>query len=316
MRRNACLAIGVGLLLSVTAASAQPKRIIILRHAEKIDGGDLCATGQLRAEALSKQYLGRSAKDPLFQGGEPAAFYAITGHTRETIEPSANEWNLKVIHPKGHGGEDKDDWENEWTQTAARDALTAPEYDGKIVVMTWEHNHIASDRSDPENTLRHLLKIDEYAAAHPNSIPKNWCGLNYDFFWIVDYADPANPSVPSKVTIVKQTFDDPRIPQNDWLKAELDFGVPGLHADPLLPGRLTSRFGRFAGKTARARKSIARSRPRPASSGLRRRRRNNAERPPSVPTSRSLRPRRPLRCEERARRRPRRTRPAFRSATP
>ena len=78
---------------------------------------------------------------------------AIPG--RPSNRPPTNGTSKSSI-PKGHGGEDKDDWENEWTQTAVRDALTAPEYDGKIVVMTWEHNHIASDRSDPENTLRHL----------------------------------------------------------------------------------------------------------------------------------------------------------------
>ena len=89
--------------------------------------------------------------------------------------------------------------------------LTNPSFDGKIVVMTWEHKHIANEqleKSYPNErvTLRQLLKIDDYAKGHPDEkIPETWSGDNYDFFWIVDYADPRTPK-PSKVTIVKQTF--------------------------------------------------------------------------------------------------------------
>ena len=33
---------------------------------------------------------------------------------------------------------------NQQTQDAAEDVLTSPDFDGKIVVMTWEHKHIAN----------------------------------------------------------------------------------------------------------------------------------------------------------------------------
>ena len=82
-----------GMLLSLTAAYGLPKQIIILRHAEKTDTGGLCSVGEGRKNALVAQYLGKGAKDSLFVSGEqPAAFYAITGHTKETIEPAANTW--------------------------------------------------------------------------------------------------------------------------------------------------------------------------------------------------------------------------------
>jgi hypothetical protein len=75
---------------------------------------------------------------------------------------------------------------------------------------------------DERVTLRQLLNLDHYARHHPNEeIPETWSGENYDFFWIVDYADPRSPN-PTKVTIVKQTFPAPydAVPANDWKTPE------------------------------------------------------------------------------------------------
>jgi hypothetical protein len=81
-----------GILSSLTAAYGLPKQIIILRHAEKAGEG-LCSVGERRKSALVAQFLGKGAKDSLFvSGDQPAAFYAITNHTKETIEPAANTW--------------------------------------------------------------------------------------------------------------------------------------------------------------------------------------------------------------------------------
>jgi hypothetical protein len=39
-----------------------------------------------------------------------------------------------------------------------------------------------------------VIKLDLYAMHHKSEeIPKTWSGENYDYFWIVDYADPASP---------------------------------------------------------------------------------------------------------------------------
>ena len=105
--------------------------------------------------------------------------------------------------------------------------LTNPSFDGKIVVMTWEHKRIANEQldekfpSDPV-TLRRLLKLDLYTTHHKSEeIPKTRSGNNYDYFWIVDYADPASVE-PTKVTIVKQTFTAPyeKVPDNEWKAPE------------------------------------------------------------------------------------------------
>ena len=89
-----------GVLLNLPAAYALPKRIIILRHAEKTSGDDLCQTGKDRATALREEYLGKNARKSLFAEGEqPAVFYAVTGHTELTIDPSARSWGLDVSVP-------------------------------------------------------------------------------------------------------------------------------------------------------------------------------------------------------------------------
>ena len=226
MRAIGMLTITIGLLLGLTVASAQPRQIIILRHGEKTDGPDLCPTGVLRAEALAKQYyLGKGAQRSLFGADQPAAFYAITGHTIKTIKPTADSWGRPVLVPSTDKARfpDKEKLENQQTRDAARDVLTNPSFDGKIVVMTWEHKRIANEQldakfpSDPV-TLRRLLKLDLYTTHHKSEeIPKTWSGNNYDYFWIVDYADPASAE-PTKVTIVKQTFTAPyeKVPDNEW----------------------------------------------------------------------------------------------------
>lgn len=242
MRAISVLTLGTGLFLGLAAASAQPSQIIVLRHGEKTKhGGPLCATGVLRASALAEVYLGKGASKSLFGAAPPAAFYAVTGHTEATSKPSANSWCLKVLRPnksksatnealendEDDDGSGKEKRLNQETEEAAKDVLTNPNFDGKIVVMTWEHKHIANEKLEKRYpnekvTLRQLLKIDDYAKAHPDeTIPDTWSGDNYDFFWIVDYADPKSPR-PSKVTIVKQTFPTPyeSVPANDWKTPE------------------------------------------------------------------------------------------------
>jgi hypothetical protein len=241
MRSIGVFMVCAGVLLSQTAAYALPKQIIILRHAEKTDTGGLCSVGEGRKNALIAQYLGKGAKDSLFVRGEqPAAFYAITGHTKETIEPAASTWpGVPLKFPdKAYKKKFPNDWENRWTKDAAKEVLT--NYDGKIVVVAWEHHRIADEDSTkyPE-TLRRLLGIDKYA----NDWSKNWCGSNYDFFWIVDYDPSAKydsesdvPPTPIKVTRELQDFggDYPAYPpRNKWGAPEPDEVFRGAnHCDP------------------------------------------------------------------------------------
>ncbi len=206
-----------GVLLSLTAAYGLPKRIILLRHAEKIDGGGLCHIGERRAVALKEQYLGKGAQKSLFGAGEqPAVFYAITGHSKDTIQPTSDSWGNDValmVPDKNY--KRQEGWEDLWTKQAAKDVLTNKDYNGKVVVMAWEHHRIADATLPEGDTLRHLLGIDSYADNDAKNWSKNWCGSNYDFFWIVDYDPGANydpksgPPTPIKITPVKQDFIAP-----------------------------------------------------------------------------------------------------------
>ena len=96
--------------------------------------------------------------------------------------------------------------------------MSKHEYDGKIVVVAWEHKHIASHKLEKDYrgqdvTFRQLLRLGQ--------APESWSDTNYDYFWIVDYA-PGNPN-PVKFQAVKQTFTSP------------------FNAIPRLIGRLRSR---------------------------------------------------------------------------
>jgi len=209
----------VGLaVLAATPTEAQPSRIIILRHAEKANAYALCDLGRERAEALAKQFLGRGATQSLFAPGDrPAAFMAVTLHPLETITPAAQTWGLPVIDysvvPNKDEDEDKEIELNLRTQEAARDLMSKHEFDGKTVVVAWEHKHIASrklekDYRGQEVTFRQLLRLGE--------APESWSDTNYDYFWIVDYA-PGNPN-PIKFEALRQTFTSPfnALPAPDW----------------------------------------------------------------------------------------------------
>ena len=179
----------------------------------------LCDLGRERADALAKQFLGQGARQSLFAPGErPAAFLAVTLHPLETITPAAQTWDLPVIDYSVVPNKDEDDDVaeaeiNARTQEAARDLMSKHEYDEKIVVVAWEHKHIASRKLEKEYrgqdvTFRQLLRLGQ--------APKSWSDTNYDYFWIVDYA-PGNPN-PTKFEADKQTFTSPfdAIPTPDW----------------------------------------------------------------------------------------------------
>jgi hypothetical protein len=50
----------------------------------------------------------------------------------------------------------------------------------------------------------------------PAAHSKTWPGVNYDYFWIVDFAD----GKPMKFEMVKQDFQESvkDVPENDWSK--------------------------------------------------------------------------------------------------
>ncbi len=214
-----CCAFALALLLS-SSAFAEPARIIILRHAEKLNKHELCEIGSRRAEALAGQFLGDGAAQSLFAPGEkPAAILAVTIHSLETISPTAQSWELPAIVYSVLPGDDKDlkDVElNRRTREAVQDALTDPRYAGKTIVMSWEHKHISDMKLEAkfpseQVTLRQLLHLEKFADA-----PKDWPEGNYDYFWIVDFGP--SKTAPTAFHMVRESFKAPYddLPANDW----------------------------------------------------------------------------------------------------
>jgi hypothetical protein len=205
-----------------------PRKIVILRHGEKKNGFELCSTGLERSLALEAQYLGKDASNAgaIFDHGEtPDAFFAITLHTLELVSPSAQSWGLPVIDYssvpiEGTNGKPLDGNPfstsetvlNARTQQAAAAVLSGA-WDGKTVVMVWEHKHIANralEAKYPNVTLRELFGLDKATGDH---VPHTWSGDNYDFFWVVTHLDGT-----PKFKSIKQTYTGTyaNLPQNDW----------------------------------------------------------------------------------------------------
>ena len=201
-----------------------PRKIVILRHGEKKNGFELCSTGLQRSLALQETYLGKDASsaDTLFDHGEtPDAFFAITLHTLELASPSAQSWGMPVIDFSAQPIDvtppspfaDSETTLNTRTQQAVKNVMSSA-WDGKTVVMVWEHKHIANKKlsakyPDPV-TLHDLFGLGN---ATGDKVPHTWSGDNYDFFWVVTHLD----STP-KFKSIMQTYTGAyaSLPQNDW----------------------------------------------------------------------------------------------------
>jgi hypothetical protein len=220
---------GLSLLLGLCALSApafaHPSQIIILRHPEKLDEFELCPFGKERAEALAHQFLGEDASQTIFPPGvEPAAVIAITLHSLELASPVAETWKLPVTTYSVLPSADKKVEEaelNAATRHAVQKVMTEPRYAGKPVIMVWEHQHIARRRLEAQYvgqkvTLRELFNLDRL----PN-VPRDWTEQTYDYFWIVDFANPKS-DIPTGFRMMKQDFRGvyKNLPKNDWGKPE------------------------------------------------------------------------------------------------
>jgi hypothetical protein len=215
--------------LASTAAFATPAQIIILRHGEKANPYALCGIGQQRSLALAAQYLGDGASNSLFASGtSPSAFLTITLHTIELASPAAQTWKLPLTAysamplPKGGTFGDSDAVLNARTQEAAADVLANPAWNGKTVVMVWEHKHIANKKLEKQYapakvTLRQLLNLDTLGS----QVPDKWEGGNYDYFWVVTYGNSGSQN-PTAFQAIRQDFTGAfhALPHNKWGDSE------------------------------------------------------------------------------------------------
>jgi hypothetical protein len=151
---------------SATMSFAAPAQVVILRHGEKPDNGDdLNKRGYERANALP----GLFETDPaLTRYGAPVAIYAF-GPTKkdrsfravETITPLANSLGIQV----------QDQFTVDELQPLVDSVMSNSDYDGKTVVICWEH-----DRIPP------MVQTFGY-----NDAPTKWKKKVFDRLWILHF---------------------------------------------------------------------------------------------------------------------------------
>ena len=122
-------------LLSITHSYATPAQVIIIRHGEKNAEGLLSQKGLERAEALVP-FLTQT--DYLLKAGQLFAIFAAkpvdtppatTIRCIETMIPTSNALKIPLQSPFGQGQE----------KQMANLILNNEEYDGKNIVICWNH---------------------------------------------------------------------------------------------------------------------------------------------------------------------------------
>lgn len=119
-----------------TLVYAAPAQVIVIRHGEKPPVGDnLTLKGRERAAALVPYFLYTKA---LTSFGTPVAIYAegttTTTPTRamETCNPLAEQLGLKLLSQ----------YTRNQYPAMVQEVLKNPQYNGKTVLICWEHKHI------------------------------------------------------------------------------------------------------------------------------------------------------------------------------
>ena len=149
-------------LSGCTRVRATPAQIIFLRHAEKpAEGPELNARGWERAKALATLFT-QDAR--VLEHGPAVVIYAMKpGSARavQTMEATARALHVPI--------------KTKYTREQIDDLVGAIEkpkaYDGKTVIVCWEHKKI------PE-----MLKAFGWTAG-----PKKWNDDTYDRLWVLDF---------------------------------------------------------------------------------------------------------------------------------
>jgi hypothetical protein len=151
-------------------ALALPAEVILLRHGEKPPDPDdvhLSPVGEERARMLARYIATTPA---LTNSGVPSVLFA-TGWTRrshsrrpfETLEPLAKQLHQPIRRP----------FLVEDYARLARQILTSPECDGKVVVVCWVHEFLPD--------LARALGVTPK--------PPPWKGHIYDRVWKITWVD-------------------------------------------------------------------------------------------------------------------------------
>lgn len=145
---------------------AKPAQVIIIRHGEKPETGEhLSVKGKERAAALAPYFLNTPS---VLKYGPPAAIYATevtpqnkSYRTQETVTPLAKALGLEIKTP----------FSDAQVTDLAKEVLSNSAYDGKMVLICWEHHNIPS--------LAYALGV------RPE--PPRWHGHVFDQVWLLNF---------------------------------------------------------------------------------------------------------------------------------
>ncbi len=161
-------------LLGVGTALAAPAQVILIRHAEKQETGpELSEPGFKRAQELVKFFKNEPA---VGRYGAPVVIYAAApknegGSIRsiQTVTPLARALGLRI----------DDSFTRGQTNKLARDIMENPAYDGRMVLVCWQHTNL------PAAALA-LAEYNNSSQAVHAAIPLAWPDQAFDRVWLLD----------------------------------------------------------------------------------------------------------------------------------
>ncbi len=165
----------LNLFLMLTACFAAPCEIIIIRHADKLSthpGMFLSAKGQLRAERFVNYYLTTFPVPDFIFATKPEVpgttlDYIASARPLQTVMPLANALQeqtsrtIYIYYP----------YSDEEGATLAQDLLRNPQYEGKVILICWQHSRI--------NLLANALGVKDALEKWPEDI--------YDMVYVLKY---------------------------------------------------------------------------------------------------------------------------------
>jgi hypothetical protein len=156
----------VVLLIAAGPAVAGPEQVILIRHAEKPpDGHHLSLAGRERAAALVPYFQENPDVTDL---GPPVALYAQKStedhkshRPAETVAGLAKALKLEVRQ-----------FAHEDYQDMVREIMRKPEYEGKTILVCWEHHALA-----------------DIAREFGAKDPPDWHEKAFDRCWVIRFAN-------------------------------------------------------------------------------------------------------------------------------
>lgn len=176
MKNSSFRAALVLVLFCVSGAFAAPAQVIFIRHAEKTGGSnELSEKGFRRAQALVNFFLSEPA---VTRYGPPAGIYAAAPkhedssiRSIQTVTPLAKAVQVRV---------NKDFTRGE-TRKLARSIMENPAYEGKMVLVCWQHAALV-------DAIRDLAEESGASQKLLGALPVEWPDEIFDRAWILDFS--------------------------------------------------------------------------------------------------------------------------------